>query len=397
MQAGEGALAERVEAFEVGTPVQVDDDTAAGVVRRGHHGQGLAAHVEAEFLTAPVDRREVRDDEFVRLVGDVEVDAVVAAALHLVVDGAGDDVTGRELRARVVLGHEARAVGEKQAATLAAYRFGDQKGLGVRVKQAGRVKLDELHVGNAAPGPPGHGNAVAGGGVRIAGVEIDLRGAPARQRHVAGTEGVDTIFGEVVCVQTQAAIATGQAELGRGDQIDGDVIFQQRDARMPAHLLLEGVLDGAPGGVGGVDDTPGAVSAFLREVVLVVGALVLGHVDVATELDAAGDEPVYAGRSAADDELDGVAVAQAGARREGVLDVCAEGVVAAEHGGDAALGVERGALRERLLRQHQGVEAGIGNAQGEAQSREPPADHQHVRTPWLRHGRKDTVKATALL
>ena len=46
----------------------------------------------------------------------------------------------------------------------------------MRVVKAGRVKLIEFHVGHPTAGTPGHGNTVASGAVRIAGVQVDLAG-----------------------------------------------------------------------------------------------------------------------------------------------------------------------------------------------------------------------------
>ena len=66
-------------------------------------------------------------DEVLALVGDVEVDAVEAALLHLEVDGARHDVARRELGALVVARHEPLAVGELQEPALAAHRLGDQE------------------------------------------------------------------------------------------------------------------------------------------------------------------------------------------------------------------------------------------------------------------------------
>ena len=131
-------------------------------------------------------------DELGRLVADVEVDAVEAAALHLVVDGARHDIARRQLAARVVRRHERRrrraAAGPPSPRTASVIR----KDLALRVVQAGRVELHELHVGHAAAGAPGHGDAVAGGGVRVAGVEIDLAGAAGGEHHEARAAKVST-------------------------------------------------------------------------------------------------------------------------------------------------------------------------------------------------------------
>ena len=107
------------------------------------------------------------------------------------VDGAGHDVPRRQLGARVEPVHEAVAVGQQQLAAFAAHRLGDQERLGLAVVQAGGVELVELHVGDPAAGAPGHGDAVAGGAVRVAGVQVDLAGAAGGQHHGAGAEHLD--------------------------------------------------------------------------------------------------------------------------------------------------------------------------------------------------------------
>ena len=121
-----------------------------------------------------------------RLVRDVEIDVVEAALLHLEVDRARDDVARRKLGALVVPGMKRAPSGSFSSAAFAAHRLGDQEGLGMRVVQAGRVELDELHVRDAAAGAPRHRDAVAGGGVGIGGVEVDLAGAAGGQHGVIG-------------------------------------------------------------------------------------------------------------------------------------------------------------------------------------------------------------------
>ena len=133
--------------------------------------------------------------------------------LHLVVDGAGDDVARRQFGARIVLGHEARAVGQAQDAAFAAHRLGDQERLGVRVIEAGRMELDELHVGDAAAGAPGHGDAVAGRGVGIGGVEVDLAGAAGGEHGMAGAEGDHPVAVAVEHIGAEAAVCARRPSL----------------------------------------------------------------------------------------------------------------------------------------------------------------------------------------
>jgi hypothetical protein len=52
------------------------------------------------------------------------------------------------------------------------------------MKQAGGMKLDELHVRDRHARAVGHGHAVAGGDVGVRGVEIDLAAAAGGQQHM---------------------------------------------------------------------------------------------------------------------------------------------------------------------------------------------------------------------
>jgi hypothetical protein len=104
---------------------------------------------------------------------------------------------GASSAALVVGRHEAGAGGSARSgrqleqAAFAAHRFADQEGLGVGVVQAGRVELDEFHIGDAAAGAPGHRDTVAGGGVGVGRVQVDLAGAAGGQHGVVGGEGDD--------------------------------------------------------------------------------------------------------------------------------------------------------------------------------------------------------------
>src|SRR5690606_23521938 len=163
---------------------------AAGVVRCRHHRDGLAGDVDAELQAAFVHGGEVRLHELGRLVADVQVHAVDAEALHLVVDGAGDDVARGEFGAFVETLHKALAVGQLEVRPFAAQGLGDQETLGLRVVEAGRVELVELQVADPATGTPGHGDAVAAGAVRIAGIKVDLGCPTGGEHHEARVVGI---------------------------------------------------------------------------------------------------------------------------------------------------------------------------------------------------------------
>ena len=367
VQAGAGGLAGGVEAGNVGARVQVGDDAAAGVVRRRDDRDGVAGDVDAQFGAARQDVREVLPQEFRRLVRDVEVHAIQAALLHLEVDGAGDDVARREFGARIVFRHEARAVGQLQQAAFAAHGLGDQEGLGLRVVEAGRVELDEFHVGDPAAGPPGHGDAVAGRGVRARRVEVDLARAARGDQGVRRADGDHLALGVVQGVGAVAAVFR-QPQFFAGDQVDGDVVFEHRDVGMLADDVGQRLLYGEARRVGDVDHPARAVAAFAGQVVAGL---------VARELDALFDEPVDGPLAVLDDEAGGRGIVEVRAGDEGVADVVLDRILAVQHGGDAALGPGRGAVVQRAFADQADL-AELGEADGRRLPGEAAPDYENV-------------------
>ncbi len=61
------------------------------------------------------------------------------------------------------------------------------------MKEAGGMKLDELHVGDRRARAVGHGHAVAGGDVRVGGVKINFAAAAGGEQDGAGGEGFDLV------------------------------------------------------------------------------------------------------------------------------------------------------------------------------------------------------------
>ena len=204
MQAGAGHLADGVQAGQVGATAGIGHDAAAGVVGRRDDRDRLARDVDAELEAAGVDVGEVALQEVRALVADVELDTVEAALLHFEVDGARHDVARRELSAGIVLRHEPRTVRQLEQSAFAAHRLADEKRLGVRVIQARRVELDELHVRDAATRAPAHRDAVAARGVRIGRVQVDLARAAGGEHRVPGADGDHVVGLAVERVQPEA-------------------------------------------------------------------------------------------------------------------------------------------------------------------------------------------------
>ena len=188
VEAGHGHLPHRVEVGDVGPAPNVRHHPAAHVVGRGHHRDGLGGDIDPVLQALLIDVGEAALDEVRRLVADVQVDAVGAGLFHLQVDGPGHRVPGGQVFQGVVLLHEGPPGAVDEDGALAPERLGDEEILGRHVIEAGGVELDEFHVADPGPGPVGHGDAVARGDVRVAGVEIDLAHPPGGQEGDGGLQ-----------------------------------------------------------------------------------------------------------------------------------------------------------------------------------------------------------------
>jgi hypothetical protein len=76
------------------------------------------------------------------------------------------------------------------------------------------MKLIELKIRHPAAGAPGHGDTVAAGSIRVAGIEIGLARSTRGQYHAAGLEQVDPAAALVEDVGALAA-STGCHQVHR--------------------------------------------------------------------------------------------------------------------------------------------------------------------------------------
>ena len=163
-------------------------------------------------------------------------------------------------------------------------------------------------------------------------------------------------------------VAPAEPGLAARDEVDRDVVLLDADAARLAGGE-ERALDLAPGRVLRVRDPPARVASLPRQVQAIRGLPV--------ELHAERDEPADPVGAFADGDLDRLAPAQARACDERVLDVELEIVVGAEHRGDAALGVLRGALRALSLRQDQDGSM-VRRLEGEGEAGDAPTQDEEV-------------------
>jgi hypothetical protein len=209
---------------------------------------------------------KVLDDEVRGPMGDVQIEAFGAQALHLVVDGAGDDVARGQFGPLVKAVHEAVAVRQQEAPAFPTQGLADQEGPGLGVVEAGRVELHEFHVAHPATGAPGHGNAIARGDIRVAGVEIDLAGAARGDHHETGQQGLDLAAGIIEDIGAETAVHPA-IQFAPADEVHGDVPLQDPNVGAGADLTLKGGLHLPARGVGGVDDAAMGMAALAGEVV----------------------------------------------------------------------------------------------------------------------------------
>ena len=99
------------------------------------------------------------------------------------------------------------------------------------MKKAGRMKLDEFHVGDNRAGAPCHRDAIAGRDRRVGRVEINLAATPGGEDQPVGADGFHHAGNFIEHINSEAMILGGKAKFGRGDQIDRHVIFEQLNVR----------------------------------------------------------------------------------------------------------------------------------------------------------------------
>src|SRR5262249_55098050 len=158
----------------------------------------------------------------------------------------------------------------------------------------------------------GHRDAVAGRDVGVRGVDVDLAAAAGGEHGGARRYGLD--LAGVLVEDVGAEARRLAAVLGHRQEVDRDVIGDDRDVGVALGGGDQGALDLVAGGVGEVDDAAARVAALAAE--LEAGA-VLG----AVEADAEREHALDHGGAALDGELDRAPIAEAVADREGVLDV----------------------------------------------------------------------------
>ncbi len=251
------------------------------------------------------------------------------------VHGPRDDVAGQELV------HEPLAVGVADQGAVSAERLGQQRPGHRGVVQRRRVELHELDVGHRHAGPQGHGDAVARGLGRVGGDGEELSGPAGGDERVRRP---DLAPDAVAAEGGDAPHRPPSTRRSRANECSNTAAAVALAASTSARSISAPVA------------APPACTTRAWEWPPSRAEQVA--VAVAVEHRAERDELVDPCRALVDEHAHGVDVAQPGAGAERVGEVEVGGVVvAAEDGGDAALGPSGGRLLQLALGQHPDAEA----------------------------------------
>lgn len=370
VDAGAGDLAARVQTGDGRTAPGVRTHASGGVVGGRGDRDGLGDRVDAVGAAGGEDRREAVLPHVGAEVPGVQVHMLGVLLLHAPHDALGDDVAGGELGQFVLAGHEAHAARVDQVGALAADRLRDERllALGVRAEeQHGRVELDEFEVADLGAGAQRERHAVAGGDGGVGGRREDLAHAAGREDDGGGVDGSHAV---VLALSHDVQGHTGGASVGVREEVQDERVLDRAQATR-AYRLDEGAGDLGAGGVAArVGDAAAVVAALAGQ----LQAALFGLVEVGAGLD----QPPYGVGALGDEDADGVLVAQARARHQGVVEVLLGGVALAQGRGYPALGPAGGAVVEAGLGDDDGAQPGGVAAQGRGESGDSGADDHDV-------------------
>ena len=366
MHAVGGHLAAGVQAGHAGAPVDIRVHAADHVVRRGRHGDAVARGVDVEARQHARQAREALHEAPRREVPAIEEDVAAAGAGQVPDDGLAHDVARRQLCHRMQALHEALAALVDEVRALAADGLADEHAAGAGHVERGGVELEELEVGELRARAPRHGQAVAGGDLRVGGLAVHLP-RPAGRQH--GGAGPDDLQAVARVPRERAGHAAGA--VGGAQEVHGEATIEDAHAARGTGALDQAACQLVPRGVAvGMHDARVPVPTLEGERRRAVRRAVEPHAPLEELRDLA--------RAFRDQRTHRGGVAQAGAGVQRVGHVAVHGVLAGEDRGDAAL--RPAGVREvhGFLGQDDHVPVPRG-LDGRPQPRDARAHHQHIR------------------
>src|ERR1700745_4255497 len=149
----------------------------------GNDRNRLDCDINPETQTGLINVRKTFLNEVCRFPSDIKTHARRTGTLHFCIDGPSDNIARRQSSQAVIFGHELTTIRINQDTTLTSDRLCDEKRPGLRMKKAGRMKLNEFHVGDCRSRSPCHRDAIAGGDVWVGRVQINLAAATSSENH----------------------------------------------------------------------------------------------------------------------------------------------------------------------------------------------------------------------
>ena len=220
---------------------------------------------------------------------------------------------------------------------------------------------------HAATRTPRHGDAVAGRGVRIAGVAVHLAHAAGGEHHRGGRQRLHALAVDVERIHAIAARRLDAPKVPRGDHVQRHPALAQLDIRVSGDLLEQRLVDRTTGGIGRVRDAAHGMAALAGQVQPERTG------GIGRERYAALDKPFDRRSAALGDEARGLFVDQSGSGVLRVAHMGLDAVVTAEHADDSALRPRCGALFQSPLGEHDDA-AALGKVQGDRQACQPGSD-----------------------
>ncbi len=124
------------------------------------------------------------------------------------------------------------------------------------------MKLDELHIGDPAAGAPSHGDAVTGGDIWVAGIEVYFACTTGSDDGGTCQERLNVTGLSIQNVGTDTAPVIPLI-IVRQYQVDGVVVFKQLDVAALSGILLNTYLDLLAGGIRCVNHSALGVTTLL--------------------------------------------------------------------------------------------------------------------------------------
>ena len=230
--------------------------------------------------------------------------------------------------------HETLSAFVDQNAAFTANGLGNQEGFDRGVVEASGMELDEFHIRNHRPGPPSHGNAVAGRDIGIRRIEIHFSTSPRGGHGHIGAQGFYDAGGLIEHIDTEATILHGVAEFAGGDEIHGHVVFHHFDSGMLGDALEKSGFNLSSSGVAGMQDAAFRMPSFSAEIWLHRAVAIFPLI----KMNAKPGEFRNPCGTFRDNRADDILVAKPCAGGQRVAHMEVERILAGHYASDAALG-----------------------------------------------------------